>query len=317
MDRNGKIFVAGNRGLVGSAIVRCLVQSGYENLVVAPRDELDLCDQKAVHDFFDAHRPDYVFAAAATVGGILANEQYPVQFLYDNLMIEANVIHAAAEFRAKKLLFLGSTCIFPKMAPQPLREEYLLSGPLEPTNEWYAVAKIAGIKLCQAYHQQFGYQFISAIPTNLYGPGDNFDLETSHVLAALIRKFDDAKQRRAESVALWGTGSPRREFMHVDDCASACLCLMQKYEANEPVNVGIGKDISICELADLVRDVVAYEGQIEWDTSKADGTPRKLVDTSRLESLGWRPGVSLSEGIRLTYEWYVNNRGATRRRNFG
>jgi GDP-L-fucose synthase len=296
---------------VGSAIVQALKARGYDNLLLATSAELDLRDQTRVNAFFKSERPDHVFVAAAKVGGILANDTYPADFLYDNLMIEANVIHAAYGFGVKKLLFLGSTCIYPRLAPQPLKEEYLLTGPLESTNEWYAVAKIAGIKLCQAYHRQHGCRFISAMPTNLYGPGDNFDLETSHVLPALIRKFHEAKLANDPSVEIWGTGTPRREFLHVDDCASACLHLMDVYEQPEHINIGVGTDIAVSELAEMVQRIVGYDGDIVYDKSKPDGTPRKLVDVSKIFALGWRPRISLEEGIRNTYEWYVQKTSAS------
>jgi GDP-L-fucose synthase len=308
---SSRIYVAGHRGLVGSAIVQALKARGYDNLLLATSAELDLRDQTRVNAFFKSERPDHVFVAAAKVGGILANDTYPADFLYDNLMIEANVIHAAYGFGVKKLLFLGSTCIYPRLAPQPLREEYLLTGPLESTNEWYAVAKIAGIKLCQAYHRQYGCRFISAMPTNLYGPGDNFDLETSHVLPALIRKFHEAKLANDPSVEIWGTGTPRREFLHVDDCASACLHLMDVYEQPEHINIGVGTDIAVSELAEMVQRIVGYDGDIVYDKSKPDGTPRKLVDVSKIFALGWRPRISLEEGIRNTYEWYVQKTSAS------
>jgi GDP-L-fucose synthase len=301
---SSRIYIAGHRGLVGSAIVRALKARGYDNLLLTTSAELDLRDQTRVNAFFKSERPDHVFVAAAKVGGILANDTYPADFLYDNLMIEANVIHAAYEFGVKKLLFLGSTCIYPRLAPQPLKEEYLLTGPLESTNEWYAVAKIAGIKLCQAYHRQHGCRFISAMPTNLYGPGDNFDLETSHVLPALIRKFHEAKLANDPSVEIWGTGTPRREFLHVDDCASACLYLMDVYEQPEHINIGVGTDITIGELAEIVQKIVGYNGDIVYDKSKPDGTPRKLVDVSKIFALGWRPRIPLEEGIMNTYTWY-------------
>lgn len=305
LDRHGKIFVAGHRGMVGSAIVRALRAHGHDRLVLAGREELDLRDQDAVHSFFDQQRPAYVFVAAAKVGGILANDSYPADFLYDNLMIEANLIHAAYQYGVKKLLFLGSTCIYPKLAPQPLKEEYLLTGPLESTNEWYAIAKIAGIKLCQAYHRQHGCRFISAMPTNLYGPGDNYDLKTSHVLPALIRKFHEAKVNGRPSVTVWGTGRPRREFCHVDDCAHACVHLMHVYEELEVINIGVGSDVTIHELAERVKRIVGFDGKIVFDASKPDGTPRKWVDTSRISGLGWRPRISLEEGIRMTYDAYL------------
>jgi GDP-L-fucose synthase len=307
MDKSAKIYVAGHRGLVGSAIVRKLKQAGYDNMLLATSKELDLKEQAAVRDFFAAERPDHVFLAAARVGGILANNTYPADFIYQNLMIEANVIEAARLYEAKKLLFLGSTCIYPKMAPQPMKEEYLLTGPLELTNEWYAVAKIAGIKLCQAYQRQYGCKFISAMPTNLYGPGDNFDLESSHVMPALIRKFHEAKATNLPTVTVWGSGKPLREFLHVDDCASACLFLMENYEGEEIINVGVGEDITIARLAEIVGEVVGYHGEIVYDSSKPDGTPRKLVDVSRINGLGWHAKIGLEDGVRSTYKWYLGN----------
>ncbi|MGF1615585.1 MAG: GDP-L-fucose synthase family protein [Gammaproteobacteria bacterium] len=305
MPRGARIYVAGHAGLVGSALVRALRKKGYERLIVMPRSKLDLRDQRAVQSFYEAEQPEYVFVAAAKVGGILANDRYPAEFLYDNLMVEANLIHGAYEAGVEKLLFLGSTCIYPRLAPQPLQEDALLTGPLEKTNEWYAVAKIAGIKMCQAYAKQHGCRFISAMPTNLYGPGDNFDLESSHVLPALISKFHEAKHVGAPSVEVWGTGIPRREFCHVDDCAEACLHLMNAYEDPEIINIGVGRDISIHELAELVKRIVGYPGAIVFDASKPDGTPRKLVDVRKLFALGWKPRISLEQGIRETYEWYV------------
>lgn len=307
MEKNAKIYVAGHRGLVGSAILRRLQKDGYENLVVRTSRELDLREQAEVRNFFTSEKPDYVFLAAAKVGGILANNTYPADFIYQNLMIEANVIEASRVNGVQKLLCLGSTCIYPKMAPQPLREEYLLTGPLEPTNEWYAVAKIAGIKLCQAYQRQYGCRFISAMPTNLYGPEDNFDLQTSHVMPALIRKFHDAKVNGEPAVTVWGTGKPLREFLHVDDCADACLHLMQHYDGEEVVNIGVGSDLSIGELAALVKDVVGYEGEIVYDTDKPDGTPRKLVDVGRITALGWKARIPLGEGVASTYLWFLGN----------
>ena len=307
MNKDAKIYVAGHRGLVGSAIVRKLKQEGYDNLQMATSKELDLREQAAVRDYFEAERPDYVFLAAARVGGILANNTWPADFIYQNLMIEVNVIECARQVGVNKLLSLGSTCIYPKMAPQPLKEEYLLTGPLEPTNEWYAVAKIAGIKLCQAYQRQYGSKFISAMPTNLYGPEDNFDLETSHVMPALIRKFHEAKVASAPTVTVWGSGKPLREFLHVDDCASACLFLMQNYDGENIVNIGVGEDITIARLAEIVGEVVGYEGEIVYDSSKPDGTPRKLVDVSRINGLGWRAGIGLEDGVRSTYQWYLDN----------
>ena len=304
---HSKIYVAGHRGLVGAAIVRRLQAEGYTNIVTATSRELDLREQAAVRAFFAEHRPDYVFMAAAKVGGILANDSYPAEFIYENLMIEANVVDAAYRNGVKKMLFLGSTCIYPKLAPQPLKEDYLLSGPLEPTNEWYAVAKIAGIKLCQAYQRQYGARFISAMPTNLYGPGDNFDLEKSHVMPALIRKFHEAKVSEAPTVTVWGTGTPRREFLHVDDCARACMFLMETYEGAGIVNIGTGTDIPIGELATLVKKVVGYPGEIVFDTSKPDGTPRKLVDVGRITALGWRARIDLEDGIADAYRWFLEN----------
>lgn len=302
-----KIYVAGHRGLVGSAIVRALGRHGFTNLVTRSRSELDLRDREAVLGFFEAERPEYVYLAAAKVGGILANATYPVEFLQDNLYIELNVISAAHAFGVKKLLFLGSSCIYPKLAPQPIREEYLLTGPLEPTNEPYAIAKIAGIELVQAYRRQYGAPFISAMPTNLYGPGDNFDLETSHVLPALIRKMHEAKVRGDSAVTLWGTGTPRREFLHVDDLAEACLFLMEHYDQAVPINVGTGEDLTIRELAEMIREVVGFRGEIRFDPSRPDGTPRKLLDVSRLKALGWKPTISLRDGIEMTYRWYLSH----------
>jgi GDP-L-fucose synthase len=302
-----KIFVAGARGMVGSAIVRALSREASVNVLAPSRHELDLMDSRAVHAFMREQTPSQVYVAAAKVGGILANNSLPADFLYDNLMIESNLIHAAFESGVKKLLFLGSTCIYPKLAPQPLKEEYLLSGPLEPTNEWYAVAKIAGIKLCQAYRQQHGCHFISGMPTNLYGPHDNFDLNSSHVMPALIRKFHEAKQADAESVTVWGSGRPLREFLHVDDCAEACLFLMQHYDGEQIVNIGVGEDLSILALAELIKQVVGFEGAVVFDSTKPDGTPRKLVDTTKINGLGWRARIGLEEGIRATYRWFCAN----------
>jgi len=311
MPADARIYVAGHRGLVGSAIVRRLRAEGFDNLLLAGRDELDLRDQGAVEDWFESHRPEYVFLVAGTVGGILANSTRPAEFIYDNLMIHGTVVHAAHLFGARRLLYLGSSCIYPRNAPQPIPEEALLTGLLEPTNEAYAIAKIAGIKLCQAYRRQYGCDFISAMPTNLYGPNDNFDLASSHVLPALIRKFHDAKQAGAGRVTIWGTGSPRREFLHVDDLADACLYLMRWYDADEHVNVGTGEDLSIRELAELVREIVAPGVELDFDVSKPDGMPRKLLDVSRLHSLGWRHRVGLRDGIESTYAWYLQQSGAT------
>lgn len=305
VETSAKIYVAGHRGLVGAALVRQLRASGYDNLLLATSKEVDLKEQGAVRDFFRRHKPDYVFVAAAKVGGILANDSYPADFIYENLMIEANLIHESYRNGVKKLLFLGSTCIYPKMAPQPIKEEYLLTGPLEPTNEWYAVAKIAGIKLCQAYRRQHGCSYICAMPTNLYGPGDNFDLQGSHVMSALIRKFHEAKTAGQSQVVVWGTGTQKREFLHVDDCAVACLFLMDRYDDGEIVNVGVSEDIAIQDLAELVKVVTGFVGDIVYDSSKPDGTPRKLVDTSKLRGLGWTPTIGLEQGVRSTYEWYL------------
>jgi GDP-L-fucose synthase len=310
MQPNSKIFVAGHNGLVGSALVRSLKQHGYHNLVLRSRNETDLTSSSAVERLFEQERPEYVFLAAARVGGILANATYPADFIRDNLAIELNVIEAAYRHDAKKLQFLGSSCIYPKSAPQPMKEEYLLTGPLEPTNEWYAVAKIAGIKLCQAYRQQYGFNAISLMPTNLYGPGDNFDLKSSHVLPALIRKFHEARIQNSREVVIWGTGSPRREFLHVDDLASAALFLMEHYDESEIVNVGTGSDITIADLAGLIQRTTGFQGKLIFDTSKPDGTPRKLLDVSRLNHLGWRASIALEDGIESTYRWFVENSAA-------
>ena len=306
IDKDAKIYVAGHRGMVGSAIVRALRQAGYDNLIMRTSRELDLRDGEKVAVFFAETRPEYVFLAAAKVGGILANSSFPADFLYDNLAIQTNVFHQAYMHGVKKLLFLGSSCIYPRDCPQAIREEYLLAGPLEPTNEWYAIAKIAGIKMCQAYRKQYGCNFISAMPTNLYGPGDSFDLETSHVVPAMLRKFHDAKESGVPP-RLWGTGDPRREFLHVEDCAEACLFLMKHYSDQKIINVGAGKDIAIVDLAILLAHVVGYAGAVLWDSSKPDGTPRKLLDCSRLNALGWRPNISLREGLESSYRWYVQN----------
>ena len=293
--------------MVGSAIVRRLQATGYTNLLLRARDQLDLRDASAVNRFFEAERPEYVFLAAAKVGGILANSTFPVEFLRDNLLIELSVIEAAYRCGAKKLEFLGSSCIYPKMAPQPLRAEYLLTGPLEPTNEWYAIAKIAGIKLVQAYRQQYGFHAISLMPTNLYGPEDNFDLKESHVLPALIRKFHEAKQSGSPEVVLWGTGSARRDFLHVDDLASAAILLMREYDQPEIINIGSGEDLTIAELAEMVRQIVGFQGSIVYDSAKPDGTPRKVLEVSRLRAMGWAPEIGLGEGIASTYAWYCDH----------
>jgi len=307
MQKSAKIYVAGHRGMVGSAICRLLSKRGFSNILTVTSKDLDLREQQAVRDYFNSEQPEYVFLAAARVGGIQANNDYPADFLYQNLMIEANVIEAAKRVDVKKLLFLGSTCIYPKHAPQPLKEEYLLTAPLEKTNEWYAIAKIAGIKLCQAYRQQYGSNYISAMPTNLYGPDDNYDLESSHVLPALIRKFHDASISNAEAVTIWGTGKPMREFLHVDDCAAACILLMDEYNGSDIVNLGVGKDISIAELAGIVKEVVGYNGKIIYDPSRPDGTPRKLVDISKISDIGWHAGIDLEDGIKSTYQWFIDN----------
>ena len=305
MNRESKVYVAGHRGLVGSAIVRRLQEDGYKNILTRTRAELDLTDRRAVDEFFAAERPEYVFVAAAKVGGILANATYPADFLRENLYVELNVIEAAQQHGAEKLLLLGSSCIYPKFAPQPMKEEYLLTGELEPTNEAYAIAKIAGIKLCDAYRAQHSADFISCMPTNLYGPGDNFDLQNSHVLPALIRKFHEAQENGEPTVTVWGTGSPRREFLYVDDLADACVFLMHEYAQAGTINVGVGEDLSIAELAALVREVVGYEGEIVHDTSKPDGTPRKLLDVGKLKNLGWWAKTPLREGVERTYDWYL------------
>lgn len=307
METDARIYVAGHRGMVGSALVRLLQAKGYRNLLYRTSKELDLRDSRQVEQFFAEANPEYVMIAAAKVGGILANSSFPAEFLYDNLAIQTNLIHQAYLHRVKKLLLLGSSCIYPRDCPQPIREEYLLTGPLEPTNEWYAIAKIAGVKMCQAYRRQYGCDFIAAMPTNLYGHNDNFDLTTAHVLPALIRRFDEAKDI-SEAPTLWGTGSPRREFLHVDDCAEACLVLMERHSGEDIVNVGAGKDIPIAELATLVAEVVGYKGEIRWDRTKPDGTLRKLLDCRRMTALGWRPHVSLQEGIGSTYRWYVEQK---------
>jgi len=305
MKKAEKIYVAGHNGMVGSAIVRKLESEGYHNFVFRTIDELDLTDQHAVRTFFAVEKPDYVFLAAAKVGGIVANNTYRAEFIYDNLMIQNNVIHCSYENNVKKLLFLGSSCIYPKLAPQPLKEEYLLTGLLEPTNEPYAIAKIAGIKMCDAYRSQYGCNFISVMPTNLYGPGDNYDLKKSHVLPALIRKFHEAKINGKDKVEVWGTGKPLREFMHVDDLASACYFLMQNYHEPGFINIGTGTDVSIKDLALLVKKVVGFEGDLYFDTSKPDGTPRKLMDVSRLHALGFSHTIELEQGIRMVYEAYA------------
>src|SRR5881296_1118966 len=307
MDKSDKIFVAGYRGLVGSALVRGLEHGGFHNLPKRDRSQLDLADESAVQNFFAQETPEIVIFAAAKVGGIKANNDYPVEFLLENLRVQNNVIAAAYENGARKLLFLGSSCIYPKFAPQPIPENALLGGALEPTSEAYAIAKIAGIKLCQAYAREYGANFISAMPTNLYGPNDNFDLETSHVLAALLRKAHEAKVREAHELVVWGSGRPRREFLHVDDLASACLFLLEHYDSPEIINVGCGEDISIRGLAELICDVVGFTGELAWDGTKPDGTPRKLLDITKLRNLGWQSTISLRDGIAQTYDWFLKN----------
>ena len=307
MDLSAPIFVAGHRGLVGSALVRKLMALGARRLLLRSRSELELTDQAAVENFFATEKPAYVFLAAAKVGGIKANQSYPAEFILENLAVQTNVIHSAWRHAVRKLCFLGSSCIYPRLAPQPLREEYLLTGPLEPTNEWYAVAKIAGIKMCQAYRRQYGFDAISLMPTNLYGPNDNFHPEHSHVLPAMIRRFEEAMRNDAPSVTIWGSGTPRREFLHVDDMAEASVFLMQHYSGEEIVNVGVGEDVTILELARMVADAVGYQGEVLTDPSKPDGTPRKLLDVSRLHGLGWRARIPLPQGIRMTVEWYRAN----------
>ena len=307
MLKSAKIYVAGSNGMVGSAIVRALKAKGYINLVVKSSKELDLKNQQAVHDFFNQEQPEYVFLAAAKVGGIHANNTYPATFIYDNIMIQSNVIQAAYEFNVKKLLFLGSSCIYPKFAPQPIKEEYLLTGSLEPTNEAYAIAKIAGLKMCQFYKQQYGCNFISAMPTNLFGVNDNFNLENSHVLPALLRKFIEAKQNNKQEVTIWGSGTPMREFLFVDDLAEACLFLMENYNGIETVNIGTGEDVSIKELAETIMKIVGFEGSLIFDASKPDGAPRKLLDVSKINNLGWKHQTSLENGIQKTLNWIQKN----------
>jgi GDP-L-fucose synthase len=307
INKNAKIYVAGHRGLVGSAIVRKLEKDGYNNLITRTRQELDLTDQRAVKSFFETEKPEYVYLAAAKVGGIMANKTYPAEFIYQNLQIEINIIYYSHLNGVKKLLFLGSSCIYPKHAPQPMKEEYLLTGVLESTNESYAIAKIAGIKMCESYRRQYNSSYISVMPTNLYGPGDNFDLETSHVLPAMIRKFHESKLDNNRPVELWGTGTPMREFLHVDDLADACIYLMDNYDKQDFVNIGTGTDVTIKELAETIQKVIGHKGEVKWDSSKPDGTPRKLLDVSKLHSLGWKHSIELEEGIKSTYEWYLEN----------
>jgi GDP-L-fucose synthase len=307
VDTSARVYVAGHRGLVGSAVVRALVKQGYDNIVVRTHDQLDLTQQQAVRTFFETERPDAVIMAAAKVGGIYANNSKPATFIRDNLLIQDNVIDAAYQSGVGKFVFLGSSCVYPKLAPQPIKEEYLLSGPLESTNEWYAIAKIAGLKMCQAYRREYGFKAISLMPTNMYGPGDNFDIQNSHVLPALIRRFHDAKLRGDKTMTVWGTGTPRREFLHVDDLSDAIVYLMRNYDAEEIVNIGWGEDISIRALAELVMSVIGYSGDLVFDASKPDGTPRKLLDVSRLSSLGWNPSIRLEDGIRETYKWFLQH----------
>jgi GDP-L-fucose synthase len=312
MNKSAPIFVSGHRGLVGGAIWRALEGEGFTNLIGKSRTELDLLNQEAVERFYVSAKPQIVFVAAAKVGGIHANTVEPASFLYENLSIQNNLIHGAYRTGVKKLLFLGSSCIYPKHSPQPMREEYLLTGPLEPTNEWYAIAKIAGIKMCQAYRRQYGCDFISAMPTNMYGPNDNFDLESSHVVPALLRKFHEAKLSNQPAVTCWGTGSPRREFLYSDDLARACVFLMQNYSEEQFINVGSGNDITIKELAELIKSIVGFKGEIRWDPSKPDGSPRKLMDSSRIRSLGWKPQVTLENGLRLAYDALLKGQVAHR-----
>jgi len=310
MDKTSRIYIAGHRGLVGSALVRCLRSQGFENLVLRPHRQVDLTSKQEVDELFAAEHPQYVFMAAARVGGILANSRYPAEFIYDNLAVQLNVIDAAWRFGVRKLLFLGSSCIYPKFAPQPIKEEYLLSGELEPTNEWYAIAKIAGIKLCQAYWAQHGLHAISLMPTNLYGPGDNYNPETSHVVPALMRKIREAHEEGRAEVVIWGTGKARREFLHVDDLASAAVFLMQQYDQPEIINVGTGEDVTIEEVARVIARIAGFEGRFVFDRSKPDGTPRKLLDVSRLHALGWRHSIPLEAGLKASYDWFVENTGS-------
>ena len=308
MEQNAKIYVAGHRGLVGSAIVRLLKERGFTNLIVRTHAELELADQLGAKGFFEKEKPDYVFLAAAKVGGIYANNTYPAEFIYQNLAVQNNVIHFSYQNGVKKLCFLGSSCIYPKLAPQPMKEEYLLDGKLEPTNEPYAIAKIAGIEMAKSYNRQYGTNYISVMPTNLYGPNDNFDLQNSHVLPALIRKFVEAKQHNSPSVVLWGSGKPRREFLYVDDMADACIFLMNNYDGKEFVNIGTGEDVTILEVANLIKDIVGYKGALEFDSTKPDGSPRKLLDVSKIHSLGWKAKYSLQDGLKKAITWYLANK---------
>jgi len=306
MNKNSKIYIAGHKGLVGSAITRLLQKEGYKNLILKTRQELDLLNQQAVSDLFKKEMPEYVFLAAAKVGGIMANKTFPADFIYENLVIQANIVHNAYLNKVKKLLFIGSSCIYPKLTPQPIKEEYLLSGALETSNKPYAVAKIAGIITCQSYNKQYGTNFISVMPTNLYGPNDNFDLQNSHVLPALIRKFHEAKASGQKEIILWGSGSPKREFLYVDDLAEACLFLMKNYNSSEIINIGTGEDLPIKDLAEKIKEIAGYDGKIVWDKSKLDGTPRKLLDVSKITKLGWKHKIELENGLKLTYEWFSN-----------
>ena len=308
MDKNAQIYIAGHKGLVGSAILRELQKEGYINIITKSHSELDLKSQTETEKFFSLEKPEYVFLAAAKAGGILANDTYPADFIRDNLMIQTNVIDSAYKNKVKKLLFLGSSCIYPRNSPQPIKEEYLLTNTLEPTNQAYAIAKIAGIFMCQSYNRQYGTNFISAMPTNLYGENDNFDLEKSHVIPAMMRKFNDAKNNNAKEVVLWGTGSPKREFLHVDDLAKACIFLMNNYDSADIINIGVGTDLSILELADKIKKCVGFNGNITWDSSKPDGMPRKLLDVSKIKALGWKSSTSLEDGLRKTYNWYKANK---------
>lgn len=307
MNKNSKIYIAGHNGLVGSAIIRRLQKDGYTNLLLRTHKEMELTDQRAVAEFFAKEKPEYVFLAAAKVGGIMANQTYPANFIYENLAIQNNLIHQSYLNGVKKLLFLGSSCIYPRLCPQPIKEKYLLSGKLEPTNNAYAIAKIAGIIMCQSYNKQYNTNFISVMPTNLYGQNDNFNLDDSHVLPALIKKFHEAKKNKAKEVAVWGTGNAMREFLHVDDLANACVFLMNSYNDSGIINIGTGEDLPIKKLAELIRNVVGYKGKISWDSTKPDGTPRKLLDVSRLHQLGWKHKINLEKGIKMTYEWYIKN----------
>jgi GDP-L-fucose synthase len=308
MNLNSKIYIAGHKGLVGSALVRNLKKQGFKNLVLRTKESLNLLDQDAVASFFKEEKPEYIFLAAAKVGGINANNEFPADFIYQNLQIQNNIIHNTYLNGAKKLLFLGSSCIYPRDCQQPIKEEYLLTGPLEKTNDAYAIAKIAGIKMCQSYNKQYGTKFISVMPTNLYGPNDNFDLQNSHVLPALLRKFHDAKKANAKDVVMWGTGSPMREFLYVDDLADACVHLMNSYESNEIINIGTGEDVTIKELAEVIKKIVDFKGEIINDTTKPDGTPRKLLDVSKLHNLGWKHKIPLTKGLKITYNWFLNNK---------